>query len=209
MPRPDLRSRLYPVRKLLGPETEELRSKNWRQPVKLDQGYEGACVGFGVAHTLGGWPHPQPVDVAFARDVYHLAQRLDSEPGEDYEGTSVNAGLKAARQLQRIESWHWCETFEDILVALAWHGAVVLGVWWTAGMMDTDEHGFIEPTGPIVGGHCVSLHAVHLHEQWVRGSQSWGEWGALGGDFRVRWDHLGTLFGREGEAAVVSKTPMP
>lgn len=58
-----------------------------------DQGQEGACVGFGCSRAMsllnrtrydGQW-------------LYHTAQENDEWPGEDYDGTSVRAGLDVLR----------------------------------------------------------------------------------------------------------------
>ena len=46
----DKRSRGYPIRRMVA--RKKMRSYTWRCNVHLDQGSEGACVGFGVAHEL-------------------------------------------------------------------------------------------------------------------------------------------------------------
>jgi hypothetical protein len=58
-----------------------------------DQGNEGACVGFGISR-LASFLNSKLYD---ARWLYHEAQKVDEWPGEDYEGTSVRAGLDVLR----------------------------------------------------------------------------------------------------------------
>jgi hypothetical protein len=61
----------------------------------LDQGKEGACVGFAWSHELAAYPVRVEVDDEFARSkIYAEAQKIDEWPGEAYHGTSVLAGAK-------------------------------------------------------------------------------------------------------------------
>jgi hypothetical protein len=102
-PNHDPQSRSFGVRQRLtgsAPLTDVLLSTG---PV-LDQGSEGACVGFGSADaanvlTLLRAPGtPQLLDSGDAVELYRLAQKLDQVPGEDYEGSSVLGGMKAGLQ---------------------------------------------------------------------------------------------------------------
>lgn len=58
-----------------------------------DQGAEGACVGFGISR-MASLLNRKRYD---ARWLYHEAQKVDEWPGEDYDGTSVRAGLDVLR----------------------------------------------------------------------------------------------------------------
>ena len=58
-----------------------------------NQGYEGACVGFGISR-LASQLNRKLYDGFW---LYHEAQKVDEWPGEDYEGTSVRAGLDILR----------------------------------------------------------------------------------------------------------------
>ena len=71
----DDRSRGFPIRALVGPK--ELRSYTWRCDIFLDQGNEGACVGFGVSYELAARPSEVPdMDNQFAREkIYWEAQK--------------------------------------------------------------------------------------------------------------------------------------
>jgi hypothetical protein len=102
-PNHDPASRLFGVRQRLtgsAPLTDVLLSTG---PV-LNQGAEGACVGFGSADAanvlalLRAPGTPQLLDSGDALELYRLAQKLDQVPGEDYEGSSVLGGMKAGLQ---------------------------------------------------------------------------------------------------------------
>jgi len=173
----DERSRDYPVRSLVG-DAPTLSTKIWDCDVWLDQGTEGACVGFSWAHELAAEPSVVEVDETYARMIYREAQKVDEWPGEDYEGTSVLAGVKIVKSFGWIDEYRWGFSLSDVLGAVVNIGPVILGTNWYEGMWDTDDDGYIWPTGSIAGGHAIMIvgydhkrHAVLLHNSW---GQSWG-----------------------------------
>lgn len=194
-PKPDPKSQLFRFATI--PDCwDGNHRKNVRRTktVFLDQGQEGACTGFGLAHVLAATPRSHTdVDDEFARILYHRAQRHDEWPGEDYEGSSVNGAMKAAREIGRIKEWRWAEARLEIRHGLSYHGAGELGVWWYTGMFDTDENGFIHATGTKEGGHALALTGYRT-ANWTnpqglvitgvayRLENSWGaDWGDNGG----------------------------
>src|SRR5688572_26790243 len=94
----DERSREFPIRALLEVEKPR-RSYTWSVPITLDQGNQPSCVGHAWAHELAG----RPVSVGgitqpWAYALYLRAQQLDQWLGENYDGTSVLGGVKAAKE---------------------------------------------------------------------------------------------------------------
>jgi hypothetical protein len=142
-PRFDDRSKNYPVRGLVGKRVPR-KDVLWVAGPILNQGREGACVGFGwTAEALAtpnvvnlktmptGVPKtPQP----FARYVYNTAKTIDDQPGENYEGTSVLAGAKTMQKLQAVVGYAWAFSIEEVIDALIQKGPVVLGINWHDGM---------------------------------------------------------------------------
>lgn len=195
LPAFDERSRAFLVRDLLSP-SDPIVTKIWPLNVQLDQGNEGACVGFGFAHELAAEPVPvEGVTNERARGIYHRAQQLDEWPGTRYEGTSVLAGAKACEESGAIAAYFWATSAIEVAQAISNIGPVVIGVNWHQGMETTDPEGFIFPTGPVRGGHCVCLHGVDVDGDsvWFEGRNSWGKsWGAVGG-FRIWLADLQTL----------------
>lgn len=178
-----------------------------RKTVHLDQGREGACTGFGEEHTRALSPYGQATSNAMAQRIYHAARRLDEWPGEDYEGSSVNGAMKAAREAGYITAWRWCRTTAELRHALSYHGAVEAGTWWYAGMVDTDEDGFIHPTGGPFGGHAYALAGYKpiKGKRAYRIENSWGpDWGDNGGAW-IWEDDLARLMKDDGEFAVPLK----
>lgn len=199
----DEASKQWPIRTLL--DTEYPRSYTWRCLQCLDQGHEGACVGFGWTHEALAYPKSIPnLTNEHARAFYKRAQQLDNWPGEEpqYSGTSVLAGAKTALELGYIKEYRWAFGLNDLLVAVSRHGPAVLGVNWYEGMYDTDSKGMLHVTGEQVGGHCILAVGVSIKYKTVTLHNSWGpEWG-VNGKAKLSWDDMARLLAEDGEACI-------
>lgn len=175
-------------------------------PADLDQGSEGACTGFGLAHVLAASPRARDVSYDLAMRLYRQAQREDEWDGEDYDGSSVNGAMHAGRTYGLLTQWRWCYTGAELRHALSYHGAVEAGTYWLSGMLDPDSDGYVTARGSIVGGHA---YAVTGYRPAVRGAavdyridNSWGPgWGDQGGAWITDVDLEHLVFNRGGEAA--------
>jgi hypothetical protein len=207
----------YPVRGLLAAEIgtakPPLRSFTWQVGPVLDQGREGACVGFGHGARVMSLPdRHKEVDNAWAREVYKAAQKIDEWPGESYEGTSVLAGAKVLKGRGFYEAYHWAFGIDDTLRAIGYLGPVVLGINWLEGMDDPRPSGLVEVSGQVRGGHCILARGVRLRAvlpgegikplEVVRLRNSWGPDYAAGGDIYLKVEGLERLLQAEGEACV-------
>lgn len=179
------------------------RSYTWSVATHLDQGPDGACVGFGFTHNEMARPKPHP-DLTYtdAMALYHRAQQLDQYPGEQYEGTSVNAGGLASRERGWLAQFRWATSVDDIVAMVGHRGPVIMGTNWYSGMMDADVNGFIHPTGSVEGGHCYLLKGVNVKKRTFTIHQSWGTSWGIRGDCYISWDDLGILLSQQGEAVV-------
>ena len=163
----------------------------WDTGPVLDQGREGACVGFAWTAELIASPRPdphvaRPTAEAYARSVYRRAQQLDYWAGEDYEGTSVLAGAKTVREAGFIDGYRWAFGVDDVRDAVIDIGPVVVGVPWLESMFTPRRSGLLEVHGPAVGGHALCVTGYHpnmrlgVWEGWFRRfevfrlRQSWG-----------------------------------
>ncbi len=210
VPQADPRNEYFPIRGLIGQPA--LRPRAWRLLNRLDQGREGACVGFGWAHELAAQPIHVRVSDTDARAIYRRAQQLDEWAGEAYEGTSVLAGAKAVAERGHMLEYRWAFTIDDVLATLARFGPVVIGVNWYEGMFNTDPHGFLHVAGGIAGGHCVVLRGLRREQgRWVViGRNSWGPGWGVHGDFKLNahGNGLERLLHEQGDACVpVSRRP--
>lgn len=221
-PHHDPRSREYPVRTAIPAKPRRrllasTKSMRWWTSYRtvLDQGSEGACVGFGWTAEAMSMPVAiRPDDPqGFALSVYREAQLIDEWPGEDYDGTSVLAGAKVMKRHGYITGYRWAFSIEDVIDALLYLGPVVIGIPWLDGMYDTRPSGLVDVSGRIVGGHCVVLTA-YQPSAWIPGEgvfnrfevfrwrNSWGRSYGKRGDGLIKADDLANLLGQQGEACV-------
>lgn len=201
VPRFDPRSRNYRIGPLV--EGKPLRGRGWYVPTVLNQGQEGACVGFAWSHELAAIPVKASVTNATARLLYHAAQQVDEWDGEAYEGTSVLAGAKVVRGLGHMGAYRWAFTLDELLAALAHEGPVVLGINWYESMFYPDRDGWVRVGGEVAGGHAILAYGLSVSNRSVQLHQSWGtSWGRAG-RCRISWDDLERLLvAEQGEACV-------
>lgn len=186
------------------------RKQLWTIPnsLPLDQGSEGACVGFGWSAELAVDPITFNVSKNFALNVYNGARAIDQAEGNYWpEGASVLAGAKYAKRQGWISEYRWAFGIDDVIDALVSKGPVVLGVNWYDGMYATESDGRVRINGPLVGGHCILAtgywpdHPV-WGGNWIQWMNSWGRtYGKMGVGW-IRDIDLQRLLEENGEACV-------
>lgn len=197
----DERSRAFPVRALIA--EAKPRSYTWACPVWLDQGSEGACVGFSVSHEAAARPVCIPaITDATARVLYKRAQDLDDFPGSDYDGTSVLAGIKAGAEFGWYPEYRWAFGRADLALGVGYKGPAVLGVNWYDGMFDTDDGGFVHVEGELAGGHAILCRGVNVKGKYFLLRNSWGAGWGRDGDCKVSFDDMDRLLAEQGEACI-------
>lgn len=198
----DERSKQYPIRVLL-PVDKPRRSYTWRCGIVLDQGYEGACTGFSVTHEAAARPKVVTgLTNEIARKVYKRAQQIDEWPGEDYEGSSVLAAMKAGKEMGWYSEYRWAFSEVDLALAVGYKGPAVLGINWYEGMCYPDKDGIIRPTGELLGGHAILCNGYNVKKGMYRLHNSWGwDWGINGACFISKED-LAMLLSEQGEACI-------
>ena len=197
----DPRTRSFPVRALMPTKATKPRSYTWSIGSILDQGQTSSCVGHAVAHRLIARPVVRPeITGKDALEFYSLAQTLDPWPGEDYEGTSVLAGAKAAKQRGYVSAYHWAESLDDLIMGVGYLGPGVMGTWWWSGMMKPATNGAVTPTGYRMGGHAWLVNGVNLRAKLFFCVNSWGTGWGKGGKFVVTFEDMGMLLADAGEA---------
>lgn len=202
----DEESRVFPIMSAIKARRE--RNRAWRCNTYLDQGSEGACVGFGICHELLSSPAAvQNIDAKYAIEkVYWPAQHIDPFPGGSYpgakpkmDGTSVLAGVKVVHSLGWFDSYRWGFGIYDLIMGVGYNGPAVIGVNWYEGMQDTDENGYIHVSGRQTGGHCILVRGVNVDKKYFILHNSWGlNWG-LSGECLISFDDMDKLLQQKGE----------
>lgn len=171
----DERSRNFPMQTVV--ETKKPRSYEWpiHIPFLIDQGKEGACVGFAVTNELQACPAEVSVGDELTTNqfaverIYYEAQKIDPWEGgsypdasPNYSGTSVLSGIKIAHAMGYFKEYRWSFGIRDLVLGLGHDGPAVLGIWWYDTNYTPDANGHISPTGEKVGGHAILSRAVDL-----------------------------------------------
>jgi hypothetical protein len=218
----DPESRKYPIRSLLEQTIIEKKTVMWQEGSVLDQGSEGACVGFAWTGELladPAAPKDQP-DTAFANSLassfYQEAKTLDEWPGENYDGTSVLAGAKVMKQKGFINEYRWCFGIEDLRDAVIAEGPVVIGIPWFEGMYTTKPEGLVKVSGAQVGGHAILITGYNPKMRFgnnvyevFRWRNSWGSDYGINGSGCIKYKDLAMLLENNGEACVPMQRQVP
>ncbi len=201
IPQFDERSKNFRVRELIATPTP--RSYTWSCPIWLDQGREGACVGFSVSHEAAARPvEVQGITDATAQALYKRAQLLDEWPGEDYAGTSILAGVKAAQERAWYTEYRWAFSVEELALAVGYKGPAIIGVNWYNDMYNPNANGQIWPTGNLVGGHAILVRGYSKKYKMFLLRNSWGKWWGKEGDCYLSYQDMMVLLRQDGEACI-------
>lgn len=180
----------------------------WRHtPPALDQGPIGACVGYSWKQLLLQYPYTRQ-DGPDALTIYLEAQKIDEWSGENYEGTSVRAGVKYLRGLGLIDAYYWASSVAEIVEHIKTLGPVVMGTNWYQGMSDLVQGSIARIRGPVVGGHAWLIYGYSTSYQYFCALNSWGPGFGAGGTFWISEIDLARLLREDGEACAASETPL-
>jgi hypothetical protein len=200
----------YPIAAVLDATQQKPVSKTWTIGPRLDQGRQGACVGYGWTAELMAKPYAvRGAGQATAVPLYFECQRTDQFPGGEYpdaapnmSGTTVEAGAQVLTAAAHYLEYRWARTERDIALAVGHKGPIVIGVGWYEGMEDPGPDGFIRKTGELLGGHCVLVYGFNARAGFYKIQNSWGaDWGIDGTCYLTR-DDMAALLADDGEACL-------
>jgi hypothetical protein len=180
------------------PQPGELQSRKWECPVRLDQGREGACVGFGGAHHIACFPWPQKLTEAIARFFYEGAQDYDEWSGSDYEGTSGNGLMTFLHRSGVIGNYYRVRSRIELDRLLSVKSPVSGGFPWREGMFEADRNGFVRYEGEVKGGHYVCVNGVDFENEFYWIVQSWGRHHGIDGEVKVSFADMDKMIGEGG-----------
>jgi len=164
---PDLRDRMYE------PTLASLKSRidPPTNLVILDQQYEGACTGFGLAAVINYLSHRQTGRASAAgakgvspRMLYEMAKRFDEWKGEKYSGSSCRGAIKGWYNMGvcRETTWPYVDNKPDSLtVARAIEArSISIGAYYRIRPVVVDYHAAINEAGAI-------YVSADVHDGWM------------------------------------------
>lgn len=169
---PDIRDRMYepallPLKPAIVPEL----SDSGEIAQILDQGQEGACVGFSIAAAINRLRlNREPkAPLVSERMLYTMAQKFDEWPGEDYSGSSIRGGIRGFwhNGVCLADSWPYdsSDPQGDLTADRSWQARdIALGAYYRLRRQLTDYHAALNETGVI----CAS---AHVHQGWMRAKE--------------------------------------
>jgi len=210
--KPDVRDKQFLISSMLPKKLPGIDYKYWwTNGWWGNQGYKPQCVAYSWAHWLAAGPITQkssrkggvaPYDTAY---LYNEAQKIDRWPGEDYDGTSVRAGVKVLQSAGYIKGYNWSWDIDTTVNALLTLGPVVVGTWWLRDMFYPNEKGIIKATGNKLGGHAYLLDGVNVKKKLIRIKNSWGrDWGKKGFAY-ISFDDMDKLIKDYGEVCMANE----
>lgn len=163
------------------------------------------CVGFGWA----GWGDTLPVDDQWVNSdghaIYYECKVIEGDPGGE-DGAYTRDGAKVMLNRHRLSTYAFADTMTTILEHLRLKGPVVIGSDWTDDMFSPDENGYVQPTGPVVGGHCYLLYGIEGNTLVFK--NSWGDSWGDNGSFRMHISDFQPLLDAYGEAVASVELPL-
>lgn len=194
------------------PEKAELAytsgKRHWSNTMRLDQGSEGACVGFSWSQAYNSQPKMHYINNDTAYDIYCEATYHDDWPESNCKnssGTSVRAGAEELLKRQMIKEYAFVYDLEQMAMWILNFGPVVIGCNWYTGMdQPSYENGYeLKPSGSLRGGHAIEVDGCWWKvsgwaDNWFRVLNSWGSrWGDNGRAW-ISQKNLQTLFNQRG-----------
>lgn len=168
----------------------------------------GSCTGHSAAQALNTKRLHKPRRLyktdADAMDYYTWATQHDIYPGampDQDTGSSVLAAAQAVRAFGDSSGFNWAFGYDHMLAALMLD-PVVVGTVWRDNMWETNSKGFLDVSGPVVGGHAYLILGYNVRHDYLTMLQSWPlPWGFHGtGRARIPGPRMRELLADDGEA---------
>ena len=191
VPEYDLEDLKFPMAAVLDElPLPKIPHRYWTPGPPLNQGKEGACVGFALAKCLYIRPLRTTTMAGYSGNdlgfnIYYQAKRIDNNPGE---GTSLHAGMRVLNGEtgwpDSVLSYRWCWDWDTMAAWLRYVGPVIIGIpWWENWDIGPTSHRPIMPPaqGQIRGYHAICVYGIDMRTNVVRFINSWDNWFGLNG----------------------------
>jgi len=209
----DPRSRSFASRDLLPATARFKRVWTTRKEGPLDQGQEGACVGFACAGELAAKPQAYDVTNETGLKIFNAAQSIDKSEGRNFsDGATIVAGMQACRKAKYFSKFIWCFGIDDTINWIVRRGPVVLGINVYTSMFNPSPEGLWTISGRLEGGHAIIANGFWPNHPKFGDilvlTNSWGrDWG-LNGRCYLPIEAADRLLKEDGEVAAPTDFPV-
>lgn len=186
---------------------EENAFKLWKNETQLDQGSYPHCVGFSATHFLNAEPSPNRYDDYWAHDLYYLCKEAEGEPRQE-NGSTIHVAAKVLQKTNRIGTYVWARTLDDVKNWVLLHGPIVVGTDWYSSMNRTNSEGFVEVSGVVDGGHAYLMTGYDSQTDTFYFQNSWGDNWGIDGKFKMKATEWEKLFDTYAEACATTELPL-
>lgn len=206
-------SRNFAARSFVGSTPRFKRVWTTRKEGPLNQGREGACVGFSCAGELAAKPAAYPTDDRLALKIYAAAREVDRSEGRNFSsGATVLAGMKACQRARYFQKYVWCFGIDDAINWVVRKGPTIWGINWYESMYEPNRQGLLSVEGDIAGGHAIMCNGFWPnHPQFgdvLVFTNSWGKSWGLNGRAYLSVADGARLLKEDGEVAAPTDFPI-
>lgn len=205
----DIRDKNFLIKEAVKVAPSKYTSRYWPPSEEWwgDQGETSRCVGYSWAHWIQDGPvtHVGAAPIVDPTQLYINAQKIDEWPGENYDGTSVRAGVKVLQAQGYVNSYYWAYDIDTLVYALLELGPVVVGTYWYNNMFYPAQNGMIRIGGGVAGGHAYMINGVNTTKKLFRIKNSWGkDWGKYGHAY-ITFADMARLIAQQGEVCLATE----
>jgi hypothetical protein len=201
----DRRSRAFARATTIDQSTWNSRKIRIYDPIPNPNQCHGECTCCAqcmLLNTVGERKKGQVLNMDTAHKLYSLATSIDPFPGSwtdptwDDTGSSGLAAATASQTYHLGATYNWLFGGADETVQTVVNGRTVsIGTAWYQGMFYPDSNGFIEPTGPLAGGHQYIARGYNESKDAIVLRCWWGDFR----DVLIKRDHLNDLVMDDGD----------
>ena len=185
---------------ILTSANKTIHSKRWSSPYILNQGSSYKCVAYSLTMQLMMEPNlilkgiTRKEATKFINDLYKRIQQNDRKPGEAYEGTWIEDGLKLLVKEGYYKSFMWAIDKDTVLDILSSMGPLVCRIYmgWIKSVSKIDGSAKVDMANRQYP-HAIIMDEVDVVNQRVWFLNSYGYKYGYEGRFSITFNELNKM----------------
>ncbi len=185
---------------VLTSSTKSLVSKQWSSPYVLNQGSSYKCVAYALTMQMLMGPtyilseYDKKRSVNFINGLYKRIQLNDRKPGEAYEGTWIEDGLKLLVKEGYYTSFKWAVSKDIVLDTLSNRGPLVCRIYmgWIKSVNRQNGKATVDMSNRKYA-HAIIMNEIDVERKLVWFLNSYGENYGCEGRFNITFNDLNMM----------------